>query len=237
MLIPLQHNTFRFFISLILWVSLAEGIHSQNTNNKVNVDSNYIRSPFLKGIRVELDVSPLVSTFILGTEHYQWQAATQFHLRNQYLPIVEVGVSGSNIHTPSGIHYRTDGLFYRVGLDISAIRPANDRQPTNHLLLVGARLGYSGFTYELNNIVINDPYWNRSEIRNGMQHTTSRFWMEIVAGLRVEIFTRAYLGWSIRYKSLFGYDVPGAYKPLFIPGYGMNNENNWAFSYLIGYKF
>ena len=45
------------------------------------------------------------------------------------------------------------------------------------------------------------------------------------------------MGWTVRNRTLLSTDESGDLKPWYIPGYGINSENNWGIGYVIGYKF
>ncbi len=237
MLTCFRYKIFKFCISLFMCGCFVIATHAQeNDENGMAMDSIVSKIPFLTGLRVEADVSPVVG-FISGSDIYQYEAAVQFYIRNRYYPVFEMGVSGADRISNSGIRYYGNGTFQRVGIDFNMLRPKEGSKPTNNMLLVGARLGFSNFDYRLENIYISDPYWKTDETRTVIMNNQSKVWFEIVAGIRVEIVKNVFIGWNFRFRNLFGYDEPGNYKPLHVPGYGLNTEGVWGFNYILGYKF
>ena len=45
------------------------------------------------------------------------------------------------------------------------------------------------------------------------------------------------MGWTVRSRNLLSQNATGEIAPWYIPGYGINTDNNWGISYVIGYKF
>jgi len=80
-------------------------------------------------------------------------------------------------------------------------------------------------------------YWGDESRCNFNHIAASNAWFEIVAGIRVEIVPKLYMGWTIRNKNRFGEPTPGEFHSYYIPGYGKNKSSNWGVNYAIGYMF
>lgn len=191
-----------------------------------------------KGLRVEVDIASPVMNLIEHGEQYQYEAAVQFVILNKYYPLLEIGIGGADKISASGIGYSTDALYYRLGTDFNILKQREGAAASNHLFLVGARLGFTSFYYDLTNLYYENPYWGTSFSRDIQHITAASLWYELSAGLRVEIAPRLYIGWTVSSRNLLTRDTLGGFKPLYIPGYGTNSTGNkWGFSYRIGYKF
>lgn len=237
MLILYRYKIFKYCASLLLCSCFVISTNAQeNAVNDQAGDSVVAQTPFLTGLRVDIDIRP-IADFVAVSDIFEYEAAVQFFIRNRYFPVYEIGISGADRETNSGIRYIGDGLFQRIGIDFNMLRPREGSKSTNNMLLAGVRIGFSNFDYRLENIHIKDPYWKKEETKTVTMNNQSKAWFEIVAGIRVEIIKNIFLGWNFRYKNLFGYDEPGSYLPLHVPGYGINTEGVWGFNYIIGYKF
>ncbi|MDD3078262.1 MAG: DUF6048 family protein [Paludibacter sp.] len=198
-----------------------------------------VKTFFFNSIRVELDVAPLVTSFLSSTGNYTYEGAIQASLKNKYYPIFEAGFAGSDhTSTTSDIRYTTSGPFGRIGIDFNLIKPAKNAKPTNNLFLAGVRLGYSNFNYNLYNVVITDDYWGVTQTYNYDNLNSHKFWFEVAAGIRVEIIKNIFMGWTARHKSMISKVDSGDFDPYYVPGFGVNSgTGNWSFNYCIGYKF
>jgi outer membrane receptor protein involved in Fe transport len=99
-------------------------------------------------------------------------------------------------------------------------------------------LGYSPFSYNYKNISVTDVYWNQTVSQDIENIKTSRTWLELVAGVRVEIAKNIFMGWSVRNKKLFGTDLPGELSPYYIPCFGVKGDGKaWGVNYSVGYRF
>jgi hypothetical protein len=209
-----------------------------STGQEVKTEQNDSTKKFvLNSMRVELDVSPILSTIVSGGEIYTYEAALQAEINKRFYPVVEMGFGGANKLTPSGITFKGDALFYKLGMDFNLIKSKTGKDRFNNFFLVGARLGFTHFDYDLLNVRYTDDYWGGDFSKN-LHQTSSNLWFEITAGIRVEIFHNLYIGWTARTKNMLTKTDPGKIKPWYIPGYGINGDDSvWGFNYLIGYKF
>ncbi|MDR2853836.1 MAG: DUF6048 family protein [Prevotellaceae bacterium] len=195
--------------------------------------------PLLRGLRVELDVlSPLMHS-LGGSDGYYFQGAVAVSLREQYFPTLEVGFGGvDNKISASGQGFSTNGVFARVGMDYAMLKSRNKSLNYN-LFVVGARLGFSPFSYDVSNVSVGDNYWNATSpvVRDYNNETTLRLWYEILVGIRVEVIHNVFMGWNVRTKGLFGNDNKGKIYPYYIPGFGNFKGSHWEFNYTVGYQF
>jgi hypothetical protein len=208
----------------------------QGQVKKEELKTDTVDVPLYQGFRIETDLVPLVG-IVSGSESFSYEAAIQFYLKNKFYPIAEIGYGGADKTVLSGIRSKSSGMFYRLGLDFNLMKPKPDAKPTHNLLLVGARLGFSGYSYDLYNLQFAEEYWSTQINKNMTGLNDFRLWIELAASLRVEISKNIFIGWNIKRKSLLIKDVSGEFKSWYIPGYGISNESAYAFNYVIGYKF
>ena len=193
--------------------------------------------PLWNGFRVELDVASPVLYAMGLNEWYTTEGALQVNLKYKYFPVIELGVSGlSDKQSVTGATFNANGMYGRFGTDINLLKYKNPKYADN-LFLVGGRIGMSSFSYDLMNVTVTDDYWGVTEVRNYQNMPVTKFWFEIVASMRVMVSRNVFLGWSIRSKNRFGTSTDSEVSPFFIPGYGNAQSSNWAFNYVIGYKF
>lgn len=229
-----MQKTFKYtiFSLLLLFCFLS-------ANGQVKkIQKDTIRVNLYNGVRLDVDLVPIVNTILSTSETFSYQAALQADLQHKYYPIVEIGYAGANKISTSNIGFKTNAMFGKLGVDFGLMKEKKGVKPTNNLFLAGVRLGFSNFKYSYNNVSITNDYWDENLVLNYENISTTKVWIEIVAGMRVEIFKNVFLGWTVRNKSLMDEDAIGKLTPWYIPGFGKNTGTaNWEVNYVIGYKF
>ncbi len=191
----------------------------------------------LQGLTLQVDVAPIANLLLSSGETYSYEAAAQLDLKHQYYPILELGYAGANKTSNDAINFKSNSFFSRIGVDINLLSSKKDEEPTTNLFLAGLRLGICNFDYNISNVKIIDSYWNTSSTFNYPTKNTTRFWYEIVSGVRVEISKNIFMGWTVRIKNPISQDITSDVNPWYIPGFGQNSSTtNWGFNYTIGYK-
>jgi hypothetical protein len=188
------------------------------------------------GFTVQVDAASLVSSAISDGTTHSIEGAVQFNLKKKYYPVIELGYAGADKISNDNVGFKTNGLFERLGFDISMLKQKPNSKPTNNLFTVGLRLGMSNFTYDISNVVITDNYWGGTERQDFSNMNTTKLWLEIVVGIKVEVYKNIFLGWNVR-KKILSQPTTGEVYPWYVPGYGINTSGNWDFNYIVGYKF
>jgi hypothetical protein len=230
-----MYSIYKYFINLLIVGCAFSSLYGQQVEAVKNDTTKHIR---YNGFRVDVDVSPIITSFLNKGEVYNYEAAVQVNLNNKFYPVFEMGYSGASKTTTSDINYQGEALFYRLGLDFNLMKQKESKKKLNNVFLFGGRLGFSNFSYDLTGIQYSDDYWGAGEVIDKKNILATKLWFEIVAGIRVEIAKNIFLGWTVRTKSMLTKDNPGDIKPWHVPGYGINSDSGvWGFNYTLGYKF
>ena len=224
----------KYFISIFLWFSIYT-LNAQNQDNKDSVNIDKIN--LINGLRIDLDISPVITSLLSKSDSYSFEGAVQTTLFQKYFPVIEFGFAGADKTSTENVNFSTNGGFLRIGNDFSAMKQKAGADKQNNFFLIGARLGFSHFNYKINNIEIQDEYWEESKTYNFTKLKSTKLWFEIAAGIRVEIIKNIYMGWTIRNKRMLINDSEGKISPWYVPGFGVNSTSSWGFNYAIGYKF
>lgn len=192
--------------------------------------------PLYQGLKIEVDVYSMLRS-ALNKESYSFEANAQVNLLEKFFPILEMGLAGANKTSINNYGFRTNGLFSKIGIDYNLLKPNAPGTKIHRYFFVGGRYGFSHFSYDVTNISIANGYWGEDGIRNFEDVKTTKHWLEVVGGLRVEVLRNIYMGWSARLKIKLGEEKYGEVSPWFIPGIGIKTGGNWGFNYTIGYKF
>ncbi|OIP83345.1 MAG: hypothetical protein AUK44_05430 [Porphyromonadaceae bacterium CG2_30_38_12] len=209
----------------------------QAQNKKLVADSAVVKASF-RGVRLDVDIVPLVSSFLYHGERYNYEAALVADMKHKYFPTIEIGYGGANKSTLVGFHFKDAGVFTRLGVDFSLVKPPKDKKPSPNLFFAGMRLAFSTFTYSYSNLVIQDNYWGQQVTKDFNDIRASKLWFELTAGMRVEVVKNIFMGWTVRRKILLNQDELGNVYPWYIPGFGLKGEGqNWGVNYALCYKF
>ncbi|NBC82748.1 MAG: hypothetical protein GVY19_05140 [Bacteroidetes bacterium] len=144
--------------------------------------------------------------------------------------VAEYGINNYNIEKER-YKYSSGGSFYKAGFDINVLR---NNQQKNQVTL-GFRYAYSRMEHELEELTVIS-YWGENFTYLAPEKVQSH-WLEFSAGIRMQLISNLYLGWSLRAR-LKESNVNESYLPLYIPGYNKNRDNVvFGFTYSVYYKF
>ncbi len=194
---------------------------------KDSVHNDIYKHTFLK-----LDIgSPILEMARSSAKVQTYEIAANVNLMNRFYPTLELGYAQAD-RTPAGGTFVGKGGFFRVGLDLSALK----KNPTSpHKLLVGIRLGTAGQDYTMTNLTVHDTYWQTQPTMT-VQDVRWDAWGEVVAGIQVKVYRDFYMGWAVRLKALFTKGKDGEYTAYYIPGYGYKDDMNFGFNYYLMWK-
>jgi hypothetical protein len=207
----------------------------QNQTPKVN----QYQGEVFRGLSVHADVgSPIISFF--GGFARSYEVQLDVNLYRRLYPIFEMGYATAQKEALSGIIYNTKAPFFRLGLNYGLLKPIKDdgsERSVKCYPFVGLRYAFSPVTYNLLNVEIKDEYWGTSDIENFRDNVEYAGWMEVVGGVRVDLFKGFTLGWSIRIKTFLHTSAPDKTYVWYVPGYGKSSGMGVMFNYTIGYTF
>lgn len=164
---------------------------------------------------------PVMRAF--GQKYGIADAWVELSLHNRYKPVFEIGL-GSASNTPSGMNYTYKSplsVYFRVGANYNFLYNSNP----DYSFFAGARYGFSPFSFAVNNITVNSPYWDetvRFDIPS--QHVTAG-WFELVLGLRVKIAGPISAGWAFKYQQIIHQSKTAVGEPWYIPGFGSRGSS------------
>jgi len=194
--------------------------------------------PLYRGLRFEMDLSPVVNCFLSDGERLTYEAGLSVNLKNKYFPTLEMGYGYADKINDAGVGFSSKAVFGRIGADINLMKQKKDQKPTNNLFFAGFRFGMAPVKYRYTNLSIPNDYWGTVITTNFLDQNTVAKWYEVLLGIRVEIVPKIYMGWTVRLKNPIGSAKLGKVYPWYIPGYGVKTEQaNWGVNYAIGYKF
>lgn len=231
-------------LSLITSISVNSQMmnnHSHDTGHKEHSKSKVkqYQGDVFRGLSIHADVgSPIIS--LLGGFARSYEIQLDVNLYRRIFPIVEIGYATAHKEAVSGIVYDTKAPFFRLGLNYGLLKPFKDDASVRSVKcypFVGLRYAMSPVIYDLSNISVEDTYWGTSSVKNYLNNLDYAGWLEVVGGLRVDLFRGLTMGWSVRLKTLLHTSAPDKAYVWYVPGYGRSSGMGVMFNYTIGYTF
>lgn len=184
---------------------------------------------FLQGMSLSVEIgSPIAH--LLGEDALGTEAALRFSIRNKYFPVAELGYAKYDAtHDETHINYKTAAPYMRVGADVNVLKDKTQ----NNRLFVGARLGFTTYSFDVKGPDIQDPIWHLSRPLDYTDLSTNRLWLEFVVGLEAEVLKNYHMGFNVRYKSKLKEKSLAEATPYFVPGFGCGGDTGFCISYYL----
>lgn len=179
---------------------------------------------------------------LLGSDYVGTELSLSTTLKHRFLPTIELGLGRTDAVNDLGQAYRSQPSPYlRVGVDYNTLYKKKSKE---NVLYVGLRYGLASFGYDLRSLPtengnvpsLEDGYWseNRAFHYEGLKGRMQ--WLELVFGVRAQVYKRLYMGWSLRMKYRTAASVSAYGNPHFVPGYGKFGHSAMGITYSLIYK-
>ncbi len=187
---------------------------------------------FVLGIDI---ISPVRNMLVTGQNGYQF--AADYYLHNEFYLAAEGGWGSSDV-TYDDLKYHTSNAYFSAGFN-KILLPREDSTDWGGLFM-GLRLGAAPIQRSAATYTIIDSLWGNTSGTIAPKNFTG-YWMEITAGVRVELYKGLLAGWNIRGKFMMNGKQFNDLAPLYITGYGRGDKNavfdiNFYLSYAVRWK-
>lgn len=206
-----QTHILLFFISMLF---LPCSLMAQDTEIPTDTIPKRIEK---YGIRVGVDLSKLARTaFEQGYTGFEVSGDLRFAER--FYAAAELG-NETRDWGEDNLNATTKGSYIKLGADFNAYR---NWLGMENLITAGLRYGVSSFSQELTGYSI---YTTDSTFPTDFVTTNQEFsgltasWVELIVGIKAEIFNNLYLGINVQLKRQLGEDKPENFDNLIIPGF------------------
>ena len=176
--------------------------------------------PFFRGAAVGVD---LVGPAMRWLASYgQFEALLRVNLKDRYFPVVEVGVGQADkTDETTGTNFKTSAPYGRVGCDFNMLKNKHD----DYRFLVGGRVGYTSFKYNVLSPGLADPIWGTQSSYGALGNKGSQLWAELVGSVDAKILGPIRMGWSVRYKLRVAHKMGEIGEAWYVPGYGRGGSS------------
>ena len=187
------------------------------------------------GIRFGIDLQKLTRSFY-EKDYRGIELIGDYRLTKRHYIAAEIGNESKTVDEPQ-LNFTTNGSFIKVGFDYNSYENWLDME---NMIYLGLRYGVSSFSQTLNSYKIynSNPYFGEAPALEGDKYTgLSAQWVEVVAGVKAEVFNNLYVGFSIRLNRLLSNDKPDNFDNLYIPGFNRTNNGSFGvgFNYTVSY--
>jgi hypothetical protein len=130
------------------------------------------------------------------------------------------------------------GSYLKVGFDYNLYENWLDME---NIISIGLRYGVSSFSQTLNSYEIYNPnqyFGENPVVIAGDEYSgLSAQWIEVVAGMKAEVFNNVFIGFSFRLNRLMSQKLPNNFDNLYIPGFNRtyNGDFGVGFNYTVSY--
>jgi hypothetical protein len=175
---------------------------------------------------------------VFGQKYGLTSAWLEMSFHNRYKPIVEVGLGHANYAPADGNFTYTSPLsvFFKLGLNYNFLFNSDP----DYQFMAGLKYGFTPFSYSINNVTVNSPYWGETaQFDIPAQHATVG-WFEFTLGLRVKLWGPISAGWEFKYHARLHESKNQYGDPWYIPGYGTRSSalaGSFSISYTLPLKF
>ncbi len=218
----------RFIFSLsFLCVSLLVNAQTKDTV-KVMYPERY-------GLRLGTDLHKIARSFY-EKDYRGFEVVGDYRLTKRFYIAGEFGNEDKTVDDDR-LNFTTKGSYFKVGFDYNSFENWLDME---NMIYVGMRYGVSSFSHTLNSYKIYDPtnYYGENVVISGEEFDgLTASWLEVVGGIKAELFNNLYMGFSVRLNYLVSNKKPEGFDNLFIPGYNRTYDGKFGagFNYTLSY--
>lgn len=204
-------------IHLIDTISGTEWVDSVGLQQKLKEHAY----PLMDAISIGVDIWPAIDR-AFGYRQGVAGIWARLSLHNRFFPVLELGMSNA-YSKPAQMNYTyKSGLapYFKIGMDYNIIYN-ND---SKYQLYALVRYGLSHFSYSIQDVTINEGYWQESDqVSIPIQKSTTGY-LELGAGMVVNLWGPLSAGWNIKYHRVLHHSAEKYGSPWNVPGYGVRTS-------------
>ena len=203
--------------------------------NAQTKDTAKVMYPERYGLRVGVDLHKIARSFY-EKDYRGFEVVGDYRLTKRFYIAGEIGNEDKTVDDDR-LNFTTKGTYFKVGFDYNSFENWLDME---NMIYAGMRYGVSSFSQTLNSYTIYDPtnYYGENTIISGEEFDgLNASWLEVVGGIKAELFNNLYMGFSVRLNYLVSNKKPDNFDNLFIPGYNRTYDGKFGagFNYTLSY--
>lgn len=182
-------------------------------------------------LRLGIDITRPVANLFLKSRH-SYELQLDYAIKNEVYLVAEAGWGNANIDYPD-LKYTSSNPFLRIGVDKTMLTriAASDWD----MLFVGMRYGFAPIRRSEAVYTTTDSLWGNTSGSIAGKNLTAH-WLEVTAGIKVEMLKGLFLGWNIHGRFLMNQKPFRELPPAFIAGYGKGDKNTvFDYNFYVSY--
>ena len=222
--------------SIVILIPDRLAAQDDKTQYEQVTDSIFYKDKY--GLTVSLDLSRIGLSF-LNDDYQGLEIAADYRFSDDLYIAGELGNETATYNEENLVN-ETDGSYIKLGVNYNIY---DNWIGMTNLIYVGFRYGFATYSQNLQNYTIytRDNFFE-SDIRNVDRSfgNLTASWIELQAGIRVNIFGNFYMGAHVQLKNLISSTEIPNFDNLYIPGFRRTYDNSsigagWGYSisYLI----
>lgn len=233
---------FSVLLSLLLTTQYSMAQQQDTVQQKIRNKGGFTPS----ALRVGVAVSDIVNTLTdPQATYYGFQADLPIQ---QFMISLDYGQAKLNLENNNAeqsnrnFTYSSQGSFFRVGVDVNLLkdRKTDSNDARDDVIFFGLKYAHSQLSDKISfrpaTDTITNIVYNISEVSQS-NNNLGTWWLEMNAGVKVEVFKNIFLGYALRYKFFKRFGDKNSLTPYEVPGFGKGDmENAFGFDYYIYYR-
>ena len=225
-----------YFISLFSFLLLGVSIHAQN-DSIISTVNDSLKIKLKYGLRIGGDVGKLIRSFT-DDNYSGFEVNADYRIKKSLYVAGELGIEEKTTINDY-LDVTTSGTYLKAGVDYNMYR---NWLNMDNMIYSGFRVGAAAFSQNLNSLTVynTDQYWapQYSSAESQKFNDLTAVWVELIIGIKVEIFNNLYLGLNAQLKGLVTETVPTNFANIYIPGFNKTYDSSKigaGYSYSISY--
>lgn len=186
-----------------------------------------------KGLRVGIDLSRFSLPY-LQPEREGYELSGDFEIKRDVYITGEYGIENVTLHKDQ-YSYESEGYYFRAGVDHNFLK--NQKPDEYEMVFLGIRYGYASQNHMASNVIIQNQFWPGTSGNSIAERVCNTHWIEVVAGIRAELFWNFSMGWSVRGRIRLAHNGYSNLDPYNVPGYGNGiKKSNLGFNFSLYFR-
>jgi len=188
------------------------------------------------GFRLGVDLFKFSRSFY-EKDYRGLELVGDYRLTRRHYLAAEIGNENKTVDDDQ-LNFTSKGTYLKVGFDYNSYENWLNME---NIISIGLRYGVSSFSQTLNSFQVYNPnpYFGEEPIEiDGTQYDgLTAQWIEVVAGMKAEVFKNVFVGFSLRLNRLVTQKRPNNFDNLYIPGFNRtyNGDFGVGFNYTVSY--
>jgi hypothetical protein len=227
----------KYTTSCLFFLALFSFAQSEANETTVETSTDSIVFQDKYGLRFGVDLSKLGRT-AFESDYSGFEINADYRISKRLYIAGELGFEEKATKSDY-LDTSAKGNYFKAGIDYNLY---TNWLGMENLIVSGLRFGLSRFSQTRDRYTIYDTHsqtWSQIQNNESIEFSgLTAAWVELVFGLKAELFNNLFLGFNVQLKARVSEKSPDNFKNLYIPGFGRTYDSSkigTGFSYSISY--